>query len=260
METFSVLLAFCAGNLSVTSEFPSQRPVTRSFDVFFDLRVNKRLRWRWRHLAFVSIQFQFTNIYCLINYRIQHSSRNSMQQGSRKHRSYPRQVTERMECNFLIPPPSSMYHKATNAAVCGQWAIKHDCQNDSSLIIFTMRDAVRWIYVTSQNIPRFDKEWKILSIYVFATYIFVHPILTPRKLISGTAEWPQNGFCDRSPWRMGNCNYRRPNMAMRNSNGADNVRQLRRARRKVRCLIQRRWIFSNELDKLERPFWEYPPQ
>ena len=32
----------CAGNSSVTDEFPEQRPVTRSFDVFFDLRTNKR--------------------------------------------------------------------------------------------------------------------------------------------------------------------------------------------------------------------------
>ena len=31
------------GNSSVTGELPSQRPVTRSFDVFFDLRLNKRL-------------------------------------------------------------------------------------------------------------------------------------------------------------------------------------------------------------------------
>ena len=37
METFSVLLAFCAGNSPVTGEFPSQRPVTRSFDVVVDL-------------------------------------------------------------------------------------------------------------------------------------------------------------------------------------------------------------------------------
>ena len=37
METFSALLALCAGNPPVTGEFPSQRPVTRSFDVFFDL-------------------------------------------------------------------------------------------------------------------------------------------------------------------------------------------------------------------------------
>ena len=43
METYSALLALCAGLSPVTSEFPTQRPVTRSFDVFFDLRLNKRL-------------------------------------------------------------------------------------------------------------------------------------------------------------------------------------------------------------------------
>ena len=37
METFSALLVLCPGNSPVTGEFPSQRPVTRSFDVFFDL-------------------------------------------------------------------------------------------------------------------------------------------------------------------------------------------------------------------------------
>ena len=47
METFSALLAFCAGNSPVTGEFPSQRPVTRSFDVFFDLRPNKGLIKQW---------------------------------------------------------------------------------------------------------------------------------------------------------------------------------------------------------------------
>ena len=39
METFSALLAICAGNSPVPGEFPAQRPVTRSFDVFFDLYV-----------------------------------------------------------------------------------------------------------------------------------------------------------------------------------------------------------------------------
>ena len=50
METFSALLAICAGNSPVTGEFPAQRPVTRSFDVFFDLHLNKRLSkqsWGW---------------------------------------------------------------------------------------------------------------------------------------------------------------------------------------------------------------------
>ena len=43
----SALLAICAGNSPVNGEFPSQRPVTRSFDVFFDLRPNKRLSKQW---------------------------------------------------------------------------------------------------------------------------------------------------------------------------------------------------------------------
>ena len=43
METFSALQAICAGHSPVPGEFPAQRPVTQSFDVFFDLRLNKRL-------------------------------------------------------------------------------------------------------------------------------------------------------------------------------------------------------------------------
>ena len=50
METFSSLMAYSAGNSPVTAvnspvtgEFPSQRPVTRSFDIFFDQRRNERL-------------------------------------------------------------------------------------------------------------------------------------------------------------------------------------------------------------------------
>ena len=49
-ETFSALLALCAGNPPVSGEFPSQRPVTRSFDVIFNLRLNKWLSkqtWGW---------------------------------------------------------------------------------------------------------------------------------------------------------------------------------------------------------------------
>ena len=62
METFSSLPALCAGNPPITGEFPAQRPVTRSFGVFFDQRLNKRLSkqswgwwfetpslWLWRH-------------------------------------------------------------------------------------------------------------------------------------------------------------------------------------------------------------------
>ena len=50
METFSALLAVCVGNSPVTGEFPTQMPVTRSFDGFFDVRLNKLLSkqsWGW---------------------------------------------------------------------------------------------------------------------------------------------------------------------------------------------------------------------
>ena len=50
METVSALLAICAGNSPVSGEFPAQRPVTRGFDVFFDLSPDKQLSkqsWGW---------------------------------------------------------------------------------------------------------------------------------------------------------------------------------------------------------------------
>ena len=68
------LCLICEGNSSVTGEFPSQRPVTRSFDVFFDLLLNKRLskqskpmwfetpsRSLWRHCNAFWDQLQFAS-------------------------------------------------------------------------------------------------------------------------------------------------------------------------------------------------------
>ena len=48
METFSALLAICAENSPVPGEFPTQRPMMRSFDVFFDRRPNKGLSKQWQ--------------------------------------------------------------------------------------------------------------------------------------------------------------------------------------------------------------------
>ena len=42
METFSTLLVLCVGNSPVTGVFPTQRPVTRGFDAFFNGWVNNR--------------------------------------------------------------------------------------------------------------------------------------------------------------------------------------------------------------------------
>ena len=78
MGTFSALLEFCAGNSPVTGESPTQRPVTWSFDVFFDLCLNKWLskqswgRWfetpsrsLWRHChgSWVNLLLQHTHIH-----------------------------------------------------------------------------------------------------------------------------------------------------------------------------------------------------
>ena len=65
VETFFALPAICAGNSPVTGGF-SQRSMTRSFDVFVDLRQNKRLskqlrRWWFetRHPAHYDVNIMF---------------------------------------------------------------------------------------------------------------------------------------------------------------------------------------------------------
>ena len=76
METFSAWLVICAGNSPVTGEFPSQRPVTRSLDVFFDLRLNKRLGKLVgagdlkRHRAHYDVTVMITRITSLGNRKI----------------------------------------------------------------------------------------------------------------------------------------------------------------------------------------------
>ena len=72
---------FCEGNSPETGEFPSQSPVTRSVDVFFDLRRNKRLskqsrrRWfetpsrpLWRHYIVIEYIYMYIYIYIYIEW------------------------------------------------------------------------------------------------------------------------------------------------------------------------------------------------
>ena len=73
METFSALLALCAGNSSVTGEFPAQRPVTRSFDVFFDLRPNERLSKQSGHRWFETLSsslWRHYNVSTLVDFKV----------------------------------------------------------------------------------------------------------------------------------------------------------------------------------------------
>ena len=71
METFSASLALCAGNSPNTGEFLAPMPVTQSFGVFFDLRLNKRLSkhslgW-WFETPSRSLWHQ-CNVFLLINF------------------------------------------------------------------------------------------------------------------------------------------------------------------------------------------------
>ena len=55
METFSALLAFCAGNSPLTDEFPAQWSVTWSLDVFFDMCLNRQSSKQWRRWWFETL-------------------------------------------------------------------------------------------------------------------------------------------------------------------------------------------------------------
>ena len=65
METFSALLALCKRNPAVIGGFPSQRPVTWSFDVFFDLCSIKRFKQTietpviWDAIALIMTSLQY---------------------------------------------------------------------------------------------------------------------------------------------------------------------------------------------------------
>ena len=48
-------MVLCVGTSPVSGEFPSQRPVTRGFETFFDLRLNKRLCKQTRHRWFETL-------------------------------------------------------------------------------------------------------------------------------------------------------------------------------------------------------------
>ena len=62
IETFYTLLAICAGNSPLSGEFPTQRPVTLGFYVFFDLRLDKPFSkqwwgWCWKEVLIFSSSF-----------------------------------------------------------------------------------------------------------------------------------------------------------------------------------------------------------
>ena len=70
-----VLLTLCWGNPSVTGGFPSQRPVTRNLNVFFDMRRNKQNLFIYWSLSVIYSKVAF----CLSSNLISWNCRNSVQ-------------------------------------------------------------------------------------------------------------------------------------------------------------------------------------
>ena len=91
MEAFSALLAICAGNSPVTGEFTAQMPVTRSFDIFFDLRLNKRLSkqsWGWLFETPLGSLWRHSDGFKCVYCKITCGSSDVMQQGEPSHWHY----------------------------------------------------------------------------------------------------------------------------------------------------------------------------
>ena len=122
METFSALLALCAGNSPVPGEFPTQRPVTRSFDVYFDLRPNKRLgkqswgwwfqtlSWSlWRHRN--ELVFSLIHASCWFQQRVRGLSYLSLIRAS--------------SC-YIIPPTDSMTHDINHKLAYSNCHLLHE--------------------------------------------------------------------------------------------------------------------------------------
>ena len=107
METFSAFLAFRAGNSPVTGEFPAQRPVMRSFGVFFDLRLNKRLSkpsWGWWFETPSSPLWRHCNAYFTHHY-----TKQSM---AKKHLHCKVFIHLIQTCTFAIQPTGSLHFMA----------------------------------------------------------------------------------------------------------------------------------------------------
>ena len=103
IETFSALLAICAGNSPVTGEFPAQRPVMRSFGVFFDLRLNQQLIKQWSN----------AELWCLFCAWLSGWVNNGEAGDLRHHRAHYEVTVMKSNCcvlNFFLPNLINLWH------------------------------------------------------------------------------------------------------------------------------------------------------
>ena len=145
MEIFSAVLALCAGNSSVTGEFPSQRPVTRIFYVFFDLRMHKRLSkqlWSWwSETPMRSFVWRRTDdkplsgpiIPCLLMY---------MRRSEFRQEDFWQFFSSRIECR---PVPSWNMTRSTLKRGSKSWVWVNDVKNKMLYDVYLDSKAKLWI-------------------------------------------------------------------------------------------------------------------
>ena len=181
METFSALLAICAGNSPVTDEFPSQRPVTRSFDVFFDLRLNKRMskqRWGWRFETPSCSLWRHCNVYAAELWYTEHAGLWTKCQLfnpiSLIYKEVPVVTQRRIARVFVHLLHSIGTHIATLFSCNGLICRLHD---KHTIYPAWEREREREIYILS------------LSAFVGTEDIVVHVVHISRVITTYTLEW-----------------------------------------------------------------------
>ena len=153
METFSALLAICAGNSLVPGEFHAQRPVTRSFGVFFDLHPNKLLskhscgcwfdmlpRPSWRHRSELTVILRSPSGE-IVN-RLLFSSRPlcfHVNSGSGKPETRQEIKTFCITAHFVCVSGTSMNTGGSNAAVEWKCDPEKNKQSNEAIRLFSFR-------------------------------------------------------------------------------------------------------------------------
>ena len=121
METFSALLALSAGNSPVLGEFPAQRPVTRTFDVFFDLHPNKwqsKQWWGWRFETPSCPLWRHRNAMCEMVTGLNHKSSRKINLYSHKVSILSSQTICEMDSRYY---QYKIYWAANHYALLDEW-------------------------------------------------------------------------------------------------------------------------------------------
>ena len=188
METPSALLALCAGNSPGTGEFPAQRPVTWSFGVFFDLRMNKRLSkqswglwfetpsrplWRHRNELVTIYMYTVTNNYTQCN--ITNPSRICLKLQYRE-----------------IPSPHNIHFMCLNILTIKPYVIYLLCSLENEMMSGQLKIS-QWTYsFLDEYVPSHDQTQQnsyclaLLMLCVFILcFVFIHHTMWRRDLVIG---------------------------------------------------------------------------